>query len=172
MQLAVRDLMPAEADLVIDYFYSSTPEHLDLLGVDPSRLLAPDAWRALLKSECVLPPEKCQVVFLIWLLDGGPVGFSSCNKIVFGERANMHLHVLDPKNRQRGIGTECVRRSVGVYFEKLKLKRLFCEPNALNVAPHRTLQKAGFKYVKTYMTVPGPINFHQPVTQWVLERAA
>jgi hypothetical protein len=28
----------------------------------------------------------------------------------------------------------------------------------------------GFKYVKTYRTVPGAINFHQAVTRWVLER--
>jgi hypothetical protein len=46
---------------------------------------------------------------------------------------------------------------------------LFCEPNAFNVAPNRTLQRAGFKYVKTHMTVPGLLNFHQAVTRWVFE---
>ena len=46
----------------------------------------------------------------------------------------------------------------------------FCEPNAFNVAPNRTLQKAGFKYLKTHMTVPGPFNYHQAVTRWVIER--
>ena len=55
-------------------------------------------------------------------------------------------------------------------FERLKLKRLFCEPHAFNVAPNRTLQKAGFKYLKTHMTVPGPLNFHQAVNRWVIER--
>lgn len=57
-----------------------------------------------------------------------------------------------------------------IYFERFKLKRLFCEPNAFNVAPNRAMQKAGFKYVKTHMTVPGPLNFHQAVTRWVMER--
>jgi hypothetical protein len=47
---------------------------------------------------------------------------------------------------------------------------LFCEPNAFNVAPNRTLQKAGFKYLKTHMTVPSALNFHQAVTRWVIER--
>ena len=41
---------------------------------------------------------------------------------------------------------------------------------AFIVAPNRTLQKAGFKYLKTHMTVPGPFNFHQAVTRWVIER--
>jgi RimJ/RimL family protein N-acetyltransferase len=82
----------------------------------------------------------------------------------------MHLHVIDPELRQRGIGTECVRRSVRIYFELLRLTELFCEPNAFNTAPNRTLQQAGFKYVKTHMTVPGPLNFHQAVTRWVIRR--
>ncbi len=50
------------------------------------------------------------------------------------------------------------------------MKRLFCEPNAFNVAPNRALQKAGFKYPKTHMTVPGAFNYHQAVTRWVMER--
>ena len=56
-------------------------------------------------------------------------------------------------------------------IDTLQISRLFCEPHALNVAPNRTLQAAGFKYVKTHETVPGPFNFHQPVTRWVLEKA-
>lgn len=82
----------------------------------------------------------------------------------------MHLHVTEPKRRGRGLGTECVRRTADLYFERLRLRRLFCEPNAFNVAPNRALQRAGFEYVKTHMTVPGPLNHHQAVTRWVLER--
>lgn len=75
-----------------------------------------------------------------------------------------------PPRRNSGIGAACVRLTVDLYFERLKLKRLFCEPHAFNVAPNRTLQKAGFKYLKTHMTVPGPLNFHQAVNRWVIER--
>src|SRR5216684_3686190 len=96
--------------------------------------------------------------------------FSTSDKIRYGEQAHMHLHVTEPERRHQGIGAEGVRRSVEIYFERLKLKRLFCEPNTFNVPPNRTLQKAGFKYLKTHMTVPGPLNFHQAVTRWVMER--
>jgi RimJ/RimL family protein N-acetyltransferase len=114
-------------------------------------------------------PRRCWMI-VIWLLDDRPVGFSSSDKISYGEQANMHLHVTDPERRNQGIGAECVRRSADIYFERLKLKRLFCEPNAFNVAPNRALQKAGFKYLKTHMTVPGALNYHQAVTRWVMER--
>ena len=82
----------------------------------------------------------------------------------------MHLHVTRPDLRRQGIGAQCVRASVDLYFRNLELKRLFCEPNALNVGPNRTLQKAGFRYLKTHKTVPGPLNYHQAVTRWVIER--
>ena len=110
------------------------------------------------------------MMLVIWLSDDQPVGFSTSDKIRYGEQAHMHLHVTEPERRHQGTGVECVRRSADIYFERLKLKRLFCEPNAFNVPPNRTLQKAGFKYLKTRMTVPGPLNFHQAVTRWVMER--
>ena len=170
MTLTVREMVGSEFDLVVDYFLRATPEHLEMLGVDPTRLPTPESWHERFRRESTLPTERRAWIVVIWLLDNQPVGFSSSDKITYGEQANMHLHVIDPERRNRGIGVECVRRSVDLYFELLKLKRLFCEPNAFNVAPNRTLQKAGFRYLKTHMTVPGPLNFHQAVTRWVMER--
>lgn len=170
MALGVREMALSETGLIVDYFHRSTPEHLEILGVDPTRLPRPDAWRDYFQREYALPIDRRQGVFVIWLLDDLPVGFSSCDKIVHGERANMHLHVTEPTRRQQGIGTECVKQSVDIYFDRLRLNRLFCEPNAFNVGPNRTLQRAGFKYLKTHMTVPGPLNYHQAVTRWVIER--
>lgn len=170
MMINVKEMALAEVDLVIDYFHGSTPEHLDLLGVDPTRLPTPDTWREQFQSDLLLPLNKRARYFLIWLHDDQPIGFSSCDEIVFGQRANMHLHVTEADLRQRGVGAECVRLSVDIYFEKLKLKSLFCEPNAFNVGPNRTLQNAGFKYLKTHKTVPGMLNYRQAVTRWVIER--
>lgn len=170
MTLIVREMAAAETDLIVEYFLNSTPEHLEMLGVDPTRFPPAASWRERLRRECALPVEQRSLLPVIWLSDDRPIGFSTADKIIHGEQANMHLHVVDPGRRQQGMGAECVRRSVDLYFEKLQLKRLFCEPNAFNVAPNRALQKAGFKYLKTHMTVPGPLNFHQAVTRWVIER--
>jgi RimJ/RimL family protein N-acetyltransferase len=170
MVVTVREMAVGELDLIIRYFHEATPEFLETLGVDPSRLPVPAAWRERLEQQCGLPMDQRASVALIWLLDEEPCGFSTADKIVFGERANMHLHVIDPERRRRGLGVEAVRKSVALYFELLRLRTLFCEPNAFNVAPNRTLQRAGFKYLKTHMTVPGPLNYHQAVTRWAIER--
>ena len=37
-------------------------------------------------------------------------------------------------------------------------------------APNRALIRGGFEYVKTYETVPGVINYYQPVTLWAMTR--
>jgi RimJ/RimL family protein N-acetyltransferase len=168
--LTVREMAVDEVGLIIDYFHQSTPEHLEILGVDPTRLPTPDRWRERWVAEYQKPAEDRATVLVVWELDGGPVGFSTADKIVYGEQANMHLHVIDARLRMSGIGSRCVPLSVELYFDRLKLKRLFCEPNAFNVAPNRLLQRAGFRYVKTHMTVPGSLNYRQAVTRWVFEK--
>src|ERR1700719_589623 len=100
----------SEVDLIIDYFHESTPEHLEMLGVDPSRLPGRSLWRELFLRDFELPLNQRSRLFVIWLADDRPVGFSTSDKIVFGERANMHLHVVEPENRNRGIGGQCVRQ--------------------------------------------------------------
>lgn len=167
-----RPMAVSEIDLVIDYFHQASPEFLDRMGVDPSRLPPPARWKAAIERQFALPVEQREGFVVVWELDGAPVGFSSVDKIKFGQEAYMHLHLLHPERRQAGHGAAFVRLTVPIYFEMLRLQRLFCEPHAYNVAPNRTLQRAGFTYIKTHETVPGWINFHQPVTRWMLEKDA
>jgi RimJ/RimL family protein N-acetyltransferase len=162
-------MKPDEVGIIIDYFHSAGPEHLETLGVDPTRLPDRESWRQRFIDEHDRPVEQRKVFAVIWVLDGSPFGFSTADRIVYGREAFMHLHIPDVGRRRSGIGSECVRRSVRLYFEALRLERLFCEPNAFNVAPNRTLQKAGFRYVKTHRTVPGLLNYHQAVTRWVYD---
>jgi RimJ/RimL family protein N-acetyltransferase len=166
----VREMRAQEVDLVVDYFHGASAEHLEMLGVDPTRLPAPERWRQRLCDELATPVGQRAALLVLWELDGEPVGFSSADKIDYGEQAFMHLHVLHSRHRQSGIGTACVRLSADHYFQALALQRVLCEPNAFNVGPNRTLQRAGFQYVKTHRTVPGPLNYHQAVTRWALER--
>ena len=37
MSLTVREMAAAETDIIVDYFLNATPEHLEMLGVDPTR---------------------------------------------------------------------------------------------------------------------------------------
>jgi len=169
MNAIVRVMNLGDTDIITNYFASSSPEHLELLGVDPTRLPSKQASKKFFELEYEKNIEDRTFVAILWENDDVPVGFSTAEKIVYGDQAYMHLHIVNPELRQQGIGANCVRQSVKIYFDLLKIRRLYCEPNAFNIAPNRTLQKAGFKYIKTHQTVPGPLNFHQMVNQWLIE---
>jgi RimJ/RimL family protein N-acetyltransferase len=122
------------------------------------------------EADCARPIQQRENYSLLWLLDDEIVGFSSTDQIRFGEQAFMHLHIVEPDRRRSELGVQFVKQSAAAYFQVLALQRLYCQPNAFNTAPNRTLQKAGFHYVFTSELAPSPINFVLPVTRWVLEQ--
>jgi RimJ/RimL family protein N-acetyltransferase len=169
-RLVVREMQLAEVGVRIDYFHDSSDEHLLALGVDRASLPSRDAWRSTYVEDYARPIEDREGFSLIWELDGDTVGFSSTDRIAFGAEAFMHLHIVSPELRHQGHGTEFVKQSARHYFRVLQLERLYCEPNAFNRAPNRTLQRAGFHYLFTHEAKPSPMNFLQVTTRWVLDR--
>lgn len=169
-ELESREMAFYEVGMIVDYFHSQAPEDLDRLGVDPTRLPDPAVWTELLRAECERAVENRLIFPVAWYADDLAVGFSTVDKIEFGELAHMHAHLMEPTLRRRGLGTAYVRQTAWLCFELLRVKRIVCEPHALNVAANRTLQRAGFRYEATHWTVPGALSFRQPVTRWVAER--
>ena len=78
----------------------------------------------------------------------------------------MHLHIWENGARKKGMGTALVKLGLPFFFKNLKLKKIYCEPYALNPAPNKVLEKAGFEFLKTYITTPGFLNFEQAVNLW------
>lgn len=167
--LTVRRMSPADVDVRIRYFHGASDEHLELLGVDRAKLPDPDAWRARFEDEHGRPVRERTSDALIWEGDGATIGFSTIDRIEFGVEAYMHLHIVEPDQRRAGQGTELVRMTARHYLDVFELQRLYCEPHAFNVAPNRTLQRAGFRYLLTRVTTPGPLNLRQTTNLWVLE---
>jgi RimJ/RimL family protein N-acetyltransferase len=166
----VRPMRLDEVDVRIDYFHDASDDYLARLGVDRALLPSKAAWRSFYEQDFARPLAEREAYNLAWELDDRLVGFSSVDHIEIGEQAFMHLHILEKARRRSGLGTEFVRLSADEYFRTLELRRLFCQPNAYNVAPNRTLQRAGFRYCFTEEMQPSSINFPQPITRWVLER--
>lgn len=90
--------------------------------------------------------------------------------ITFGEEAHMHLHLWNSAVRQQGLGAALVKMTLPYFFEKYRLKRLHCEPYALNPAPNKTLEKVGFILIKTHKTIPGSFSFEQDANLWEMSR--
>lgn len=140
------------------------------MGVDVSKMINRETFEERLSSQFSLPIEQRNAYCIIWEVDGKPVGHCNSNPTKFGDEANMHLHVWKSEFRKKGLGLLFLEMTLPIFFQKLKLERLYCEPYALNPAPNRTVEKAGFKLEREYVTTPGSFNFEQPVKRWFLTK--
>lgn len=167
--LSVRELEEKDVSLVADYWFTATPEHLNNMGVDPSKLPDTEQFKAMLKAQLALPYNEKKAYALIWEADGKPIGHSNVNPLFYGDYAYMHLHIWTLEARKQGYGLDLVKKSLPHYFNNLKLKTLYCEPYALNPAPNKLLEKAGFTFVKEHITTPGSITFEQLCNLWEMK---
>lgn len=168
--LSVRELTESDIPVLIRYWLESDPAFLQGMGVDLDKMPVKEQWEQSLMEQLrqSIPDKKSYCI--IWEVDGIPVGHSNINKIQFGQEAYMHLHMWNPSLRQKGMGTELVLMTLPFFFENYQLETLYCEPYALNPAPNKTLERVGFQFEKEYTTVPGWLNFEQPVRLWSLSR--
>ncbi len=165
-RLSVRELQESDIGIVTDYWLDSSDAFLTSLGVDLTKMPPREQWASMLGEQLQLRPEEKKSYCIIWLYDSKPIGHSNVNKIIFGQEAFMHLHIWDASIRKKGLGNAFIKLTLPWFFENMQLKKLYCEPYALNTAPNRTLEKAGFSFVKEYITTPGWLNFEQPVRLW------
>ncbi|MBI1226772.1 MAG: GNAT family N-acetyltransferase [Bacteroidetes bacterium] len=166
----VRELQLSDIEPLTNYWLNADPDYMRGMGVDLTKMPSRENWEKMLSSQISQDYPEKQSYGIIWVLEGKPIGHSNVNKIVFGEEAYMHLHIWYPEYRKGGHGPLFLKMAIPFFFKNLQLKRLYCEPYALNPAPNRTLPKLGFTFVKSYVTTPGWINFEQEVNLWLLEK--
>lgn len=169
MRLSVREIQLPDIDPIIHYWTSASDEQLEGMGVDIDKLPSAEQWREMIAAQITAPLDEKGSFCMIWELDGEPVGHNNIDRVRSGEEAYMHLHMWDASRRHKGLGTRFVRLCVPYFFRAYNLQKLFCQPNASNTAPNKTLQRAGFTFIRKYVTVPGSLNFEQQVNLWVFE---
>ena len=164
--LSVREIQESDIVPLSRYWFHAEPSFLTGMGVDLAKMPTEQQWMNMLAEQIRSPYEQKQSYCIIWEIDKIPVGHSNINRIVFGQEAFMHLHLWKPDVRKKGMGTQLVQMTLPYFFKNYRLQTLYCEPYLLNPAPHKTLEKVGFQFVKEYVTTPGWINFEQPVRRW------
>jgi RimJ/RimL family protein N-acetyltransferase len=169
--LAIREIERDDISLIADYWLESDPEFMKGMGVDLAKLPSRENLTDMLSEQLSQSYDEKKSYCLIWLIDNKPAGHSNVNKINYGEEAYMHLHFWNTTSRKKGYGTELVKLSLPLFFKNLRLKKICCEPYALNPAPNKTLEKAGFKFIKKHRTIPGYLNFEQEVNLWEISKA-
>lgn len=167
-EVKVRDLTIYDIKYIADYWIKSDKDFLIGMGVDLDKLPSRNSLTKMLTDQINLPHSSKASMAMILELNGKPAGHCNVNEITYGKEATMHLHLWTTEFRQKGLGTRMVLKSLPVFFDKLKLKTLWCEPYAYNPAPNKTLKKIGFEFVKRHKTIPGSLNFEQEVNRYKL----
>lgn len=170
MKTDIRPFTAKDIGRIVDYFLNAEVPFLQGMGVEKGKLPPRAAWIAHLQRELALPLTEKNYYYVIWQLDGQAIGHSNVNNIRFGASATMHLHLWERERRNSGLGLALLKQTIPWYFNTFELEKLVCEPFAYNEAPNKTLQKLGFTLLRTYETTPGPINFHQLVNRYELNR--
>jgi [ribosomal protein S5]-alanine N-acetyltransferase len=170
MHLNVREITLNDIQLIADYWLLSPPEYLQGMGIDLTKMPDRNWFTSMLTEQINTPYKDKKALAVIWEIDGEPIGHSNVNDIVFGQHAFMHLHMWKSSIRKQGLGTQLVQKSLKIYFEKLQLNEVFCEPYAHNPAPNNALPKIGFSFVKQYRTNPSYLTFEQEVNQWKISK--
>lgn len=166
VNIEVRELTPNDIPLIVDYWLKADKDFLVGMGVDLNSLPTEEELTLMLSTQIQLSYKEKSSFALISTIHGQPVGHCNVNDIAYGRGATMHLHIWESGGRRKGLGTAMVMKSLGVFFEKLKLQTIWCEPYAANPAPNRTLERVGFEFVKTYVTIPGSLSFEQEVNRY------
>lgn len=169
--IVVREVQIEDLPLIADYWLKSSDAFLIGMGVDLAKVPKRGDLLEMLKAPINEDyPNKSSLAMIIEV-NGTPSGHCNVNSIKYGEEASMHLHLWQTTLRQKGLGSMMVLKSVKHFFKHLKLKRIICEPYALNPAPNKTLQKLGFSFEKKRRCIPGTLNFEQEVNRYSLTKA-
>src|SRR5262245_44305465 len=147
--LSVRPMTPLDVPRVVSYVVDSSPEDRERLGM--TNVPARETLTGSLLEACTTPQGSARSFYLIWEVEGRPVGFSSLKGIVPGEHGGMHLHMWETELRGRGFGAVLFCRSAVEFHDRFRLRSIVCEPRAANPAPNRMLRKIGFPLVRTYV---------------------
>ncbi len=168
--LTAREITTSDIPFIADYWLGASDKYLVSMGADPSKMPSREDWYSSLQRQIKTPYSEESSFGTIWLENEKAFGHCNINLIEFRNQAHMHLHVWNVENRRKGFGKQLVVESLKLFFEKFKLEKIVCEPYSENIAPHKTLEKIGFKFIKEYITIPGSINFEQSVKRWEITR--
>lgn len=164
--LSVREITESDVGHIVNYWHNLSEAELELMGADITKIPKKSSMKAFLTSQISLNIKDKETYALIWLADSLPIGHCNANPIVYGKEACLHMHLWSSENRKKGCGQKLLKQSLPYFFENLKVKTLYCEPNAKNIGPNKTLQKLGFDFILKHATTPGTINYFQEVNRW------
>ncbi len=169
-ELRIRPMQRSDVALLVRYWTEASPADLDRMGVDASKLPPAEVLAGQLAALLDAPERTTKAAYVIWLLDGRPVGHGSLKSIAYGSRGEMHLHMWDPSVRGKGHGATWFCLSALHFYERFGLREIVCEPSATNAMPNRMLRRAGFRRLGTRVGASSELSKVTELNTYAIDR--
>ena len=168
-KLSIRPLMAVDISLIVNYWFGKSDDELMQMGVDKQKLSSRENFQESLKDSLAAALDKTKSFYMIWLIDGKAIGYSSLKDIEQGEIATMHLHVWDSEHRGKGYGATLFSISAIEFYKIFKLKLILCEPKASNPTPNKMLTKIGFKQWRSFVGKPSDLALLSEFNSYIVD---
>lgn len=164
--MKVRDVEAADVPVLNAYWQGLSDDDIARMHIDRGQLRASEVFLARVGETIVTPHAKRLADPLIWELDGRAVGFTTLTNIERGKQAHIHLHLIDPSLRGKGLGKQWFALSLKTYFRRHNLEKIVCEPASGNPGPNGLMASLGIRPVRNYVTKPSPLCVEHEVTRY------
>jgi RimJ/RimL family protein N-acetyltransferase len=138
--VALRDLTEDDLEAVVRYWFTSSDEFLDFMGVDRTRLGTAGQTRQRFLSAIRTGDPNQKTIALAIVLNGNLIGYTLLNRYA-PETNYSHWHIIVPALRGAGISTALYPHRIKAYFDLFPIERLIHQTRTRNVAVNRMLDK-------------------------------
>ena len=137
---ALRDLAEKEIEDVVRYWFTSSDEFLDFMGVDRKRLGTREEARQRFVGSIRTGELEQKTLALAITLNDDLVGYTLLNR--YAPDINYsHWHIIVPPLRGCGISTALYPHRIQTYFDLVPMERLIHQTRTRNAGVNRMLDK-------------------------------
>lgn len=141
-EFMVRDIQESDIPAIVDYWHKSTPEFLTSIGVDTNKLVSEEETAGLFRRSLPENRQENDRFTLVACLGDQAVGYTNLN-FVGDKQAYGHVHIIDPKYRNKGVAAFLFKQVVGLFFRHFNLNTLKFQTSASNHRINALLTRQG-----------------------------
>src|SRR5262249_8269719 len=136
----IRDLESGDIDNIIAYWYTSSGDYLEDLGIDRSHFGPETESRR--RFQVAIPTGSSDEENLAFALtlDEAFVGYTLLNRYTLQDNYS-HWHITNPSLRRTGLSKALYPYRIKTYFESVPIERLIHQTRTRNIGVNRMLDK-------------------------------
>jgi RimJ/RimL family protein N-acetyltransferase len=145
----VRNFCEQDVEGLVKYWYHSPSGYIEILGIDPGKLLPEQEFQAWLIGECransQLEASKSHLLTITY--NGAAIGNHAISPLIEGDYGVFHAHIWSPEMRGKGVARVTYPRACLIFVDRFNLKRILFKTPIQNIAAIRAKEQLGIRCI-------------------------